>query len=215
MSLNYKINEQIKDHSINVDSWEHHIKAEFCYDWFSKFNSAFFENKLEQCLLSFERSRFTTLGHYILEYNQIGAIDNININSVHLYREKWEILETLLHEMVHQYQRRLGGFSDENKKKPTGGYHNREFLSKMEEFGLSANRKGQAIAIPKGRFAELLKENKIEITERSTLGGKPEKPRSKLKKYSCQCEPAINIRVAVSEFSATCNACNSEFELQE
>lgn len=175
-----------------------------------RFNKEFFDSKLPIAVLSFEKRRVNNLGHYVTERNAIGVQDNINLNSVHLYREKWQILTTLLHEMTHQYQRRLGSFSDKEKVK-SNNYHNKEFLEMTKSFGLIYNKKGQRIEPPTERFVSFLKKFGEEITEEKNYI----KPigKSKLKKYSCQCEPAINIRVAKEEFSATCNLCKEEFQL--
>jgi hypothetical protein len=47
---------------------------------------------------------------------------------------------------------------------------------------------------------------------RGGKGGKTGKGSgSKLKKWTCSC--GINVRVAVADFDATCNLCDSQFEL--
>ena len=211
LSLNSKnINTAIKDHEISENDWYFNKYARDCYLWMGRFNKEFFNSKLTMAVLSFERSRITTLGHYVTERNAIGVNDNINLNSIHLCREKWQILSTLLHEMVHQYQRRLGSFSDKEKVKGNN-YHNKEFLDMTESFGLIHNKKGQRIAPPTGRFVSFLKKYNVEITKEKHYERKV--GISKLKKYICQFIPAINIRVGKSEFSATCNKFRKEFEL--
>lgn len=210
-SLNCKpINDEIKKHEVTDREWEFQGYAEEYYKWMELFNQEFFEGKLPTAVLSFERTRVTTLGHYHTDKNGIGIEDNINLNSLHLCREKWQILSTLLHEMVHQWQRRLGSFS--TKENPSkGNYHNREFLDMTEGFGLIHNKKGQRVAPPKGRFVEFLAKHDVEITEETHYERK--KTTSKLKKYSCACNPPVNIRVAREEFSARCNECGEDFEL--
>jgi len=209
--MNKNINDVIKEHEMTEKDWYLQKDAKDYYVWMDRFNKKFFDSKLTTAVLSFEKSRVSTLGHYVTERNAIGIQDNINLNSVQLCREEWQILTTLLHEMVHQYQRRLGSFSDkENVKR--GSYHNKEFLDMTKSFGLTYNKKGQRIAKPEGLFVEFLKEHNVEITEETNYV----KPvgKSKLKKFSCQCEPPINIRVGRSEFSAKCNICNEDFEEQ-
>lgn len=209
-TLNGTINKTIRNHEETID-WDLKEEAKDLYVWFDRFNEEFFNNKLEQCVISFERTRLNNLGHYVTELNGLGLPDNINLNLRHIKtRPKFATLATLLHEMVHQWQRRLGSFSDEDTRKTKHNYHNKEFIEMTDGFGLKHNKKGHRIAPPFGRFVEFLKKFNIDITEEPPLctGGGV----SKLIKYSCECVPAINIRVAVSHFSATCNTCKTEFK---
>ncbi|MCK9543592.1 MAG: SprT-like domain-containing protein [Novosphingobium sp.] len=205
------INEAIKQHEISEKDWDMQEDAFELYRWMERFNDKFFDGKLSTAVLSFEKTRCSTLGHYVTERNAIGVQDNINMNSVHLRREKWQILSTLLHEMVHQYQRRLGSFSDKEVV-TSNNYHNKEFLTMTASFGLIYNKKGQRIDKPQEVFVNFLKEHGVEVTEEKAY----DKPigKSKLKKFSCQCTPPINVRVGNSEFSAKCNLCNKDFEEQ-
>ena len=209
-SLNSKINTVIRKHEENLNDWNFKEEAKELYLWFDRFNQHFFNNKLEQCVISFEKARINNLGHYVTELNGIGLPDNINLNVRHIKsRPKSSTLATLLHEMVHQYQRRIGSFSDEENRKKRTNYHNKEFLEMTESFGLIHNKKGQRIEKPKGRFVEFLKQHNIEIGEEDCT---PIKGTSKLLKYSCKCDPVINIRVANKNFSAKCNVCEHDFE---
>lgn len=213
LSLNQKINVSIREHGCTAVDWELKDMAKEIYTWFDRFNKRFFDNRLEQSVISFEPTRISNLGHYHTELNGLGLQDNINLNYKQLKsREKWQVLSTLLHEMVHQYQRRIGTFSDKEHREKYVNYHNKEFLKMTETFGLIHNNKGHRIAMPKDPFVSFLKEYKVEITPERFA--ERTKGTSKLRKYSCKCEPAINIRVATSEFSATCNICKKEFEEQ-
>lgn len=211
--MNKKINDLIKDHEIAEKDWLLHTDAKEYYLWMDRFNKKFFNSKLETSVLSFARTSSKTLGHYNTARNAIGVENNINLNCVHLGRAKWKVLTTLLHEMGHQWQRREGSFSD--KKNPSqGNYHNKEFIDMMQGFGLSYNKKGQRIAPPEGIFVEFLKKYKVEIVKEDEPTYVKPVAKSKLRKYSCQCEPPINIRVAVKEISITCNRCGKDFEEQ-
>lgn len=205
------INQLVRDHEEKVTDWVHSNLAKQLYIWFDRFNEEFFGGKLEQCVISFEKTRLNNLGHYVLELNSLGLQDNINLNETHARQQPLsETLSTLLHEMVHQYQRRLGSFSEKENRKKYTNYHNKEFLDMVASFGLIHNKKGQQIERPKGRFVSFLTKYEVKIEEaihitRDGIG-------SKLIKYSCECSPAINIRVAVSNFSATCNLCKKDFQ---
>ncbi len=210
-SLNQNINSKIKEYESNVKNWDLNKDAKQYYIWFDRFNKQFFNDKLEQAVISFEPTRINNLGYYHTERNGIGIQDNINLNYKRLFdREKWQVLSTLLHEMVHQYQRRIGGFSDEENRKKYSNYHNKEFLSMTKSFGLIHNKKGHRIEMPKEPFISFLKKHNIEITKETFANRATGK--SKLKKFSCQCDPKINIRVANSNFSAKCNLCDHDFE---
>lgn len=211
LSLNTKINQAIREHEEQISDWNYKELAKTLYVWFDRFNEEFFNNKLEQCVISFEKTRINNLGHYVTELNSLGLQDNINLNETHAKVQPLsETLSTLLHEMVHQYQRRLGSFSDKKKRKPNANYHNKEFLEMTESFGLVHNKKGQQIEPPKGRFVSFLAKYDVKVEEKVFI--QRTGTGSKLIKYSCECTPTINIRVAVSNFSATCNICQKEFK---
>jgi hypothetical protein len=112
-----ELNDKVREHEIST-SWEHRELAQMLHRWFDLFNSRFFEFKLPQCFLRFERTRRTRLAHYQPGRNSIGAAYEINLNPVHLERPLYQILCTLLHEMVHEWQCLFG-------KPGSGGYHNK------------------------------------------------------------------------------------------
>lgn len=210
---NSSLNSKIREHVETLDSWKNKEMVKTLYKWFDLFNQEFFNNKLDQCVISLQKQRVNNLGHYHTEINDIGLQDNINLNSKNIHRPMWDILFTLLHEQVHQYQRRLGSFSVAKENPPKNpNYHNKEFLQMTSSFGLHHNKKGQKIKAPDGRFVEFLKKHGVEVTETDCKDVAIFKGKSKLIKYSCECTPPINIRVAVSHFSAICNLCKAEFK---
>ena len=221
-SLNSKnefgsINCKIREHETKEKDWRLHETAEEFYRWFDLFNERFFEFKLETAVISFESTRRDVMGHYVIERNAIGVKDNININSKYIDGKKWENLDTLLHEMTHQFQRRLGKKKDRAQRK--GNYHDKEFKQMMASFGLICDSRGCHIEPPKDPFVSFLREHGVEVDiengTKTVLESKNSEQwpdTTKLKKFSCECDPVINVRVADKRFSGKCNHCGKDFK---
>ena len=120
------------------------------------------------------------------------------------------ILTTLVHEMTHSWQALYG-------KPSNSWFHNKEFLLKMLEFGITCNSTGCHLGLG-DPFVYFLRQHGIvfdHVTELEPDGilkippkAKP-KGKSKLKKWTCGC---TNIRVAVKDFAAECLKCGNKFE---
>ncbi len=215
LSLNLKnkgtepVNVQIRTHETQIKDWELAEKAQELYLWYDLFNKEFFQSGLGVAVLSFDTVRINTLGHYVIGRNGIGIEHNINLNFLHLDRKKWQLLRTLLHEMLHQYQ-----MSFELKDKiRQGNYHNRVFRNKAISLGIPCDFQGHNIEPPTDPFVAFLKQHGVEVdltcevSEHELLGI----GRSTLDKFSCFCIPPINVRVADHRFSAKCNHCGKDF----
>jgi hypothetical protein len=63
------------------------------------------------------------------------AIDEIALNPQYFYESDIKVLQTLVHEMVHMWQKYFGTPS-------RSGYHNREWANKMESVGLIPSHNG-------------------------------------------------------------------------
>lgn len=205
------VNVQIRTHETQIKDWELWGKAQELYSWYDLFNKEFFESKLGVAVLSFDKTRINRLGHYVIGRNGIGIEHNINLNFLYLDGEKWRLLRTLLHEMLHQYQ-----MSFELKDKiRQGNYHNKAFRNKAISLGIPCDSYGHSIEPPTDPFVAFLKQHGVEVdltckvSEHELLG----KGRSTLAKFSCQCNPPINVRVADQRFSAKCNHCGQDFNL--
>ena len=214
LRLNFKnnvphdpVNILIRSHETQIKDWDLRKSAQELYSWFDRFNREFFDSRLGIAVLSFDVSRISTLGHYVPGRNGIGIEHNINLNSRHLNRPKWCLLRTLLHEMLHQYQESL----NQEIKIHHGNYHNKAFQAKAESLGIPCDSGGGSIDPPTDPFVAFLKLHGVDVKVQSLpirrIGI------SKLKKFSCQCIPPINVRVAdVSRFSAKCDHCGKNFE---
>lgn len=107
---------------------------------FDHFNQVLFDGALPPCLITLQRER-NTHGYYS-NSRFVGRasgelVDEIAMNpSYFAIQPIRETLQTLVHEMVHQWQAHFG-------KPGRGRYHNQEWAAKMEAVGLMPSSTGQ------------------------------------------------------------------------
>ncbi len=197
----------------SVTDWSLYDLAWDLYWWSDFFNIRFFKDEpVPVPAISFESTRVTTLGHYVLGRNSFGIRENININRKHLNRPMWDILATLLHELCHSWQNMYGSPSN-------SWFHNKEFRNKLSDMGIFCDEKGCHIGVG-DPFVHILRQHAVEFnlekTDKGNLKIPPQpkkKGKSKLKKWSCGC--GQNVRVGTKEFHATCDLCREPFVLVE
>jgi len=130
---------------------------------YNLFNQALFEAQLPPCMIIYQR-KGRAFGYYAPkrweDREAGGRLDEIAINPDMLDgNPDMEAAQTLLHEMVHLWQRHFG-------KPSRNGYHNKEFALKMQAVGLmpsdtgkvGGKRTGQRMSdypIDNGRFMQL------------------------------------------------------------
>lgn len=105
-------------------------------------NRVLFNNQLSPCLLNFSRHA-NTCGFFSYKrwHNNSGKhIHEISLNPDLLERPIEEVMSTLVHEMVHQWQFDFG-------KPSANGYHNKEWAGEMESIGLKPSSTG----LPRGK----------------------------------------------------------------
>ena len=208
--MSERINIAIMENEKEAHDWVLSDHACELYWWVDFFNIAFFrEAAVPVPAISFERTKVSNLGHYVIGRNAFGVRENININRAHLGRPLWDILATLVHEMCHSWQHIHGNPSK-------SWFHNKEFQSNMLSLGIVCDKKGCHLGVG-DPFVFLLKRHGIEFNLKMELDGTikiPPKPKpkgkSKLKKWTCGC---TNIRVAVQDLEAKCLKCGNRFEL--
>ncbi len=127
-----------------------------------------------------------------------------------------DILHILTHEAVHFWMDHAGV-----KGVSAGGRHNKTFKEYAEIVGLQVDDadkvKGFAFTHMTDELHKVIEtEFQPEYTKFNLFRVvKPTTPKeSKMKKWSCECEPPINLRVA-KEIDVTCNVCEQKFEKQE
>ena len=166
-----------------------------------------FKLDIADIALCIDRLTSTHYGHFRGGHNGFGLKNEIAINARYLsgQRQVWEVLGTLLHELLHAWQEQHGTPGKRN-------HHNAEFQAKARELGLVIDRRGVTGYSASSPFKDLLRKFGVSVPDVETSA--PEaRPRgdSKMKKWSCGCTTA---RVAVADFSARCLKCGNEFKRQ-
>lgn len=184
------------------EDWRHRTLLAELHRWADLFNRGF-ALAVPEFSLGIDRLRCTRLGQFQNGHNGFGLKGEIIINCSHLKGEFWEVLGTLLHELLHGWQQAFG-------RPGRGNYHNREFRDKAASFGLIIDPRGVTQYRPESPFFELLGRHGIRPPELAQpTETRRVAARSKLRKWSCGC---TNVRVAVPTFSARCLNCDRLFE---
>jgi len=211
--INEKINIEIMENELSTTEWELNGLVWELRWWIDFFNIVFFKvQPVPIPVLTFEKSRVNNLGYFRMGFNDFAVRNQINLNRLYIGRPLNEILQTLVHEMVHSFEHT---YVDE-RKRTKNWYHTNAFRQKMVEIGILTNPKGIHIAIG-DPFVFLLRKHGVNFDSKVGPKGfiiippkKKTKGKSKLRKWSCGCQ---NVRVGKAEFEATCDLCGNKFEL--
>lgn len=115
---------------------EAYDELQIAYD---HFNEHLFNNALPQCLITLQREK-RTYGYFSPErfvHSKGKRTDEIAMNPAYFsVCPPVEIMQTLVHEMVHLWQHHFG-------KTGRRGYHNKEWANKMESIGLMPSSTGK------------------------------------------------------------------------
>lgn len=207
---NRNINDMILHHENSTEKWEHYEMVKVLTVWIERFNFEFKLKITTPCIV-IDRKSARCYGTYRYGFNGIGTKHEITINARHLSRPLSGVLETLLHEMLHQWQDMYG-------KPSRGRYHNNEFKESALSFGISSDSWGHSLGIVKdGLFEKMLVKYGVNTEGLQyynpqfplRVAGIPE-GNSKLKKWTCGCQ---NTWIGKSEFEAICKICGNTFVL--
>jgi len=144
------------------------------------------------------------------------TVHELTIAAEHLQGEVHEVLETLTHEAVHYWCEFMG-----IKDCSDSGRHNKRFQEKALLVGLTCESNGDTKGFAYTGLTDELRDD-IEKNFQPdhtafnlfrVVKLKAKTP-TKMKKWSCECEPPINLRVA-KQIDVTCNLCATKFEKQE
>ena len=111
----------------------------FVQDAYDFFNDKLFAGELPPCLLTLQREK-NTMGYFSSNRWQGGGkhvVHEIALNPAFFITHKpLELMQTLVHEMVHLWQHEFG-------KPSHRAYHNTEWANKMESIGLMPSDTGE------------------------------------------------------------------------
>jgi hypothetical protein len=189
-------------HQQRPEGWEYSALFSELHRWAEIFNTEF-KLEIPEWSLCVERLRRTRLGQFRYGTNGLGLRGEITFNAIYLAtREGWEVLGTLLHELLHGWQQAHGMPGKRN-------YHNKEFRDNARTFGLIIDEHGITQYENESAFTRLLAQHGVYVPDlpRVTLATR-QAGSSKLKKHSCGC---TNIWVGTSRFAGTCRLCGNEF----
>jgi len=172
---------------------------EVLYKAHEDYNARYFQGKLSVPLITMDKMSHLTLSSYVIGTDTSGLENHIRLNrSFIALNTETRILETLKHEMIHQYQDeviyekhdKFGILVHEGEKRPKD-WHNKDFKSWALNVGILANgRKGY------GNPAKM-----------------PE-PKSYNRKFICKCIASNGYPMTIwstREIKAVCSVCNSAY----
>ena len=201
----------LADHQSTDTRWELSSLLSWLHQWSCRFIETFGLN-LKEVSLCVEELDPRCFGHFRSGRNGFGLKGEIAINRTYIgVCEPHDVLGTLLHELLHAWEA-------ENGRPGKNNYHTRAFRRKAGELGLIVDDRGRQSYASPSRFFSLLKGYGIHIPEMPALTTPPEtvrKGKSKLRKWSCRCDPPVNVRVAIRDFRAKCLCCRHPFTLQD
>lgn len=180
---------------------------------FDSLNEKYFDNELPKCVMSIGKKEgcygyFTAYKPWRDVEHDENRFCEISITAGYLDRPVLEMITTILHEMVHEYN-----FIHEVQDTSRGGtYHNAEYKKAAESHGLIVEKSakyGWSTTLPSDDLKEWVtkkrfKENTL-VHERPSEKAKKKKSKSNSRKYVCPTCGAI-IR-ATREVNVICGDC--------
>ncbi|MBX3395551.1 MAG: hypothetical protein KF841_09305 [Phycisphaerae bacterium] len=201
-SSGQSIYQELADYQ-RTEAWFGQALIETLQLWTNRF-IAEFKLDIPEVVLSIDALPCTRYGQFREGHNGLGLRGEITLNAKYLdgSRPMWEVLGTLLHELLHGWQQAHGSPGK-------GNHHNREFREKAAQLGLLIDKKGLTGYAAFGPFKTLLIQSGIDAPSTETpVPSRRPRGTSKLKKWSCAC---TNVWCAVSDLLADCQECGSPF----
>lgn len=198
-------NDHLKDYAGRAGDWDFRETAKFLHEWVERFNEEF-KLGIDTPAIRIERVRATRLGSYRDGRNGHGLNHEITLNTRHLRTASVsDILDTLLHELLHEWQ-------DLHGKPGKHNYHNRQFIEKAASYGLLVDKHGHSLGVTPGPFTELLAKYVVDTIPLPKPAEPILKPaaETKMKKWVCECEHPTIIRAA-TQVEALCLRCQKLF----
>lgn len=190
------------------------------HKFYDKANEILFKKELPPIVITMQSrgNRKGVLGWFVTKEIWDNGTDNIyeiNIVPEAMNRDYLEILQTLLHEMVHVYCA-IKGIKETSRG---GSYHNKRFSDTAELFGLTYpeekpdSRIGYSAVVLKAETVNMIKfwsinKNAFTISRMDMGGAGKAKKKSNIRKYVCGCGVIIR---ASKEVNVGCLDCGTKF----
>ena len=191
------------EHQQTDETWELKPLLAFLHRWAERFGLEFILH-IRAISLRVDGFDPRSPGRFHPDHNGFGLVGEAALNRRYLAdRPAEETLATLLHQLIHAWQQVHGQPSGKSSD------HNREFRDKARDCGSVVDKAGHTAVASASAFSRLLDRHGLD-----DFPGFPPEPntsKTKLKKWSCCCNPPINVRVAVPEFRARCMICGKLF----
>jgi len=205
------INTVLKEHQVASD-WGKQNLVKDLHTWAERFDFEF-GLKCSTPAIMLGRLNRTTDGHFQPGRNGFGLLDEIaiNVSNFNLDEEYWEVLGTLLHELLHAEHEHSGRPDQHN-------YHNKQYKDRAYSLGLIVDSQGHQQYAPKrSPFFDVLEKYGVQapaVPEPIVKAAMPGK--SKLKLWTCECQPnPVRVRVAIRDFQGMCLKCNGRFRKRD
>jgi hypothetical protein len=221
------INKAIKENARITTDWKYRAEADFAYSIYEAANEMLYNSMLPEVVIGFD-NRIKKQGEYYFEGDNISLKHHFDIRDD---LTKLETIIAVLHNTVHVNQ-------DVYKAKGQW-YHTQTFRDGIKQWGIEVDKAGDAVYLDIHVFndtldkigqsayrSDVLDFDSVEATNFSLNSNNPQptitkvkapgtknKSTVKMKKWSCSCNPPINVRCAVN-LLAYCTVCLSDFELQ-
>lgn len=189
---------------------------------FDYFNTVLFNGELPEVFFNFSRKKntagFYAPGRWGERDSDNYDIPEISLTPTSLIQTPKEVYSTLVHEMCHHWQWVFG-------KPSRNGYHNRQWVEKMEQVGLIPSDTGQPGGKQTGQkmsdyieeggrferaFDEMPKEFILPFVCNEGNAVSQNRPKSRGKtKYSCSCGKNV---WGKPDLSLICGECEERFE---
>lgn len=195
------------------ERWELQEPITILQAWTDRFNREF-KLDIAELVIRIDKLPKRILGQHRRGYNGLGLQNEITISIEHLPSAEWDVLGTLLHELLHVWQ-------DTHGRTPPGkkNEHNAELRAKAAECGLLIDEDGLQGYSPDSPFIRLLESLQVEVP--IFFDGKPIRPdrqerkgKSKRTRYVCPCGQSCDATTTKGLF-AHCDLCQGAFEAVE
>lgn len=203
------------------------------YRWFDEMNAHFFENRLEEPIITIQKTKSNTRGWFTTDpvwvLNGSDKDDSnkdckyeICISAFNLEISKefpiYELVGILLHEMVHYNNRTVKMIKD-----CSGRVHNKKFAETARAVGLEVEKNksvGYGITAPSESLIQYI-ENELKPNinafkyYREIPVPKPKKEKEKEPKYSYTCPECNKTFVLKNKYNLKCGDCDANFVVEE